>query len=552
MPLYSRSFRLQCGLLAAVLFFILTAALPVPEALAASKAASAPAPAVKAPEAAKDPFPEVIAKAKRRASRSYKDAEGMAPDFLRTLTENQWNGIRFKPEQAIWRQLNLPFEIELYHPGFIFTRTVDIHIVSPTGTEGLTFSPEMFAYGNKALVDKIKQNPPGFAGFRIMHPLNGPYSRDVVTSFLGASYFRGMGKHSRPGLYARALALNTALPDGEEFPLFREFWFVTPKADDKTLVVCALMDSPSMAGAYRFAITPGTSTVMDVEARIFPRKNSGKPQKIGMAPLTSMFLYAEAGNGWPGEYRPEVHNSDGLLFSSGENAWTWSPLANPSRLAINTFPMENPRGFGLMQRDNNFDHYQDMEARFDQKPSVWVEPQGDWGPGRIELIEIPSTEEIHDNIIAFWVPDPATAVGSSEDTGALSYAYKLFWMTPGVTPHALGRVTATRIVKRSDTARFIIDFESEALKALPAETGLTSLIETPESAPIIEKQLAKNAATGGWRLYFSVRLPRQDSVVQSIISAREGSPRLRFRALLKKGENLPDPLTEEWVYDLPS
>lgn len=542
--------RLQRILPAAVLLCFFLAALSVPTALAASGAASAPA--KKTPEAAKDPFPEVVAKAKKWADRSYKEGRSMVPDFLSALTESQWNGIRFKPEQAIWGRQQLPFEIELYHPGFIFTRSVGINIVSPAGTEELAFSPDMFAYGNKALADKVRQSPPGFAGFRIMYPLNSFYSRDAVASFLGASYFRGMGKHSRLGLHARALAVNTAQPDGEEFPHFREFWLVTPKPEDKALVVCALMDSPNMTGAFRYTITPGTSTVMDVEARVFLRKNSAWPQKIGLAPLTTMFLYAETGNGWPGEYRPEVHNSDGLLFSSSENNWTWTPLTNPSRLAANTFPMENPRGFGLMQRDNNFDHYQDMDARFDQKPSAWVEPQGDWGLGRIELIEIPSTEEIHDNIVAFWVPDSTAPADGGEDAKTLSYAYKLYWMTPGVTPHALGSVTATRIVKRNDTARFLIDFESETLKAMPAETGLTSLIETPENAPIIEKQLAKNPVTGGWRLSFSVKLPRQDSVVQSIISAREGSPRLRFRALLKKGENLPDPLTEEWVYDLPS
>lgn len=535
-------------LLAAVVFFYSS----VPDARSAEAAKPSPAKAAAQPDDAQtpDPFPEVILKAQKRASRSYKESEDYVPDFLRSLPEHQWHAVRFKPETALWRDKHLPFEVEFYHPGFIYKRSVAINEVTPSGIANIAFSPDFFSYGNRSLAEKLKQTSSGFAGFKITYPLNSPHTRDGIASFLGASYFRGMGKHSRLGLYARALAIDTGLADGEEFPYFREFWLVRPKSQDKSLTVCALMESQSVAGAFRFIITPGTSTVMDVEARIFPRKNSSWPQKVGMAPLTSMFLYSESGAGMPGDYRPEIHNSDGLLYSTGENAWTWAPLANPARLAINTFPMENPRGFGLMQRDNNFDHYQDFTARFDLRSSLWVEPQSDWGSGRVELVEIPSSEEIHDNIVAFWVPD--NLPGEEKETRELSFAYKLYWMTPGVTPHALGRVVGTRVIKSGDIATFIIDFESETLKALPAEIGLTSRIEGPEQAPVIEKTLAKNPVTGGWRLRFSAKVPRQEGVVQSIISARDGSPRLRFRALLKKGENLPDPLTEEWVFDLPS
>ncbi|MDR3073532.1 MAG: glucan biosynthesis protein, partial [Deltaproteobacteria bacterium] len=350
--------------------------------------------AAPAPARIEDPFPEVVKKALRRAGRSYKADEYLVPDFLRDLNESQWQSIRFKPEQALWQQQNSPFTLELYHPGFIYTRSVAINLVTPSGIAPLNFSPEMFTYGNKALAEKVKQAPPGFAGFRVTPAAQASLPQDPLVSFLGASYFRSSGKHARPGLSARALALNTALPGGEEFPYFREFWIVAPAPEDTSLTVCALMDSPSMTGAFRYAITPGTSSVMDVEARIFLRKNSAWPQKIGIAALTSMFLYSETGSIPPGEYRPEVHSSDGLLFRTGENAWSWSPLANPARLAVNTFPLEDIRGFGLMQRDDNFDHYQDIEARFDRRPSAWVEPRSDWGPGRIELVEIPSTEEI--------------------------------------------------------------------------------------------------------------------------------------------------------------
>lgn len=526
-------------LLAAAIFLT-----PVYANAAPASSKAQPVPAVQ------DPFPEAIKKAKKWAGRSYKPAESQAPDFLQSLSESQWKSIRFNPERALWHDRNLPFEIELYHPGFIYTRQVDMYVIDGAEPQKLDFEPEMFSYGNKSVAEAVKRTPPKFAGFRIMFPLDNAYSRDTVASFLGASYFRGAGKFSDFGVHARGLAVNTALADGEEFPYFREFWLATPKSGDSSLTVYALLDAPNLTGAYRIVIAPGTSTVMEVESRLFLRQGSSWPQKLGLAPLASMFLYSETDNGRPGEYRPEVHSSDGLLLSSGENAWNWSPLCNPNRLAINTFPMENPRGFGLFQRDALFDHYQDIANRYDRKASVWVEPQGDWGKGRLELIQIPSTEEIHDNIVTFWVPDSLEPVGEG-DASTLSLAYKLYWITPGVTPHALGRVTATRLVKNGESARFYIDFESDTLKALPENVGLTSLVETPDNAPIIDKQLMKNPATGGWRLTFSVKVPRPESVVQSIISAREGSSRLRFRALLKRGENLPDPLTEEWVYDLP-
>ncbi len=519
-----------------------------------SSLSTSAAPSVNAAEVpvsapSQDPFTLVIQKAKKRAERTYKPADMQVPDFAQALTETQWRSIAFKPDQSPWLRLGTPFDLAFFHPGFIYNRQVTMHAVSDSHVSPIAFKPEMFTYPNKALQDKAGETTPGFAGLYITYPLNGKSSRDPIASFLGASYFRGEGRHAQRGIHARALALNTALADGEEFPYFREFWIVTPKPEDTQVTLFALLDSPSLTGAYRFVITPGTSTIMDVEATIFLRKDAAWPQKIGMAPLTSMFLYSETDNGRPGDYRPEVHNSDGLLFSTEKNNWNWMPLANPSRLAISTIPTESLRGFGLLQRDNAFDHYQDIANRFDRRSSVWVELEGDWGPGRIELIQIPSTEEIHDNITAFWVPD-TLAPGGGQAPRALSFAYKLYWMTPGVTPHALGKVTATRLVKNQDAARFLIDFESEALKDLPADVGLTSLVMAPENAPITGKQLVKNPVTGGWRLIFSVKLPRQDSVVQSIITARDGSPSLRFRALLKRGENLPDPLTEEWVYDL--
>lgn len=226
---------------------------------------------------------------------------------------------------------------------------------------------------------------------------------------------------------------------------------------------------------------------------------------------------------------------------------------------MNLFALDPPVGFGLMQRDASFDHYQDFAARYERRPSLWVEPRGNWGKGHLELIEIPSREDIHENIVAFWVPEQEEKKeGKDQDKDEPSdraphrIAYRLYWTGAGAALHDLGRVTATRMVRspKNDKIRFIIDFDGPVLNAMPGDVGLSSVVETPEQYPVISKQLTKNPVTGGWRLDFTMRLPLQDSMVQGLLSGRDETPWPRLRALLKKGENLPDPLTETWIYDM--
>lgn len=502
---------------------------------------------------------DVEAKARELANSPFENPDGKVPDFLLNISYDQWRKLRFRPDHSLWRKENLPFEVQFFHPGLFYNRLVTINIVEGRESKKLPFSTDMFEYGDENLAARVANTPLEYAGFRIHYPINRPDYRDEVTVFLGATYFRAVGRNAQYGLSGRGLALDTALASGEEFPYFREFWLVRPAPDAEAITLYALMDTPSMTGAYRFVITPGESTRMDVRCSLFARRDARSVQKIGIAALTSMFLYGETENGQPGDYRPEVHDTDGLLFRDADGGWFWSPLANPKRLAVNTFPLPDPRGFGFMQRDADFDHYQDLEARYDLRPSLWVEPTGDWGGGRLELIEIPSVEEIHDNMVAFWVPDKPRIPGTDgqpdregDYPASLSFSYRLFWMAPGASPHALGRAMATRMARcgQGDAVRFLIDFEGGELGDLPAGTGLTSVIETPAETPLIDKQLVKNPETGGWRLVFQVRVPKEEGMMQSIRAAREGSPRYRFKALLKKGENLPDPLTETWVYDL--
>ena len=501
-------------------------------------------------------FADVQAKAQDLAGTPYVPAAPV-PEFLTSLSYDEWRSIRYLPEKALWTEDGLPFTVQFFHPGLYYDRTVRVHVVQGDSVEDVAFDPSLFQYGNEELAKQMTQaKDMNFAGLRLHYPLNDPNYRDELAIFLGASYFRALARGTSYGIYSRGLALDTATAQGEEFPYFREFWIVKPLPGEASITLYALMDSESMAGAYRFIITPGAPTVMEVKCALFTRKGAKNFQKIGLAPLTSMFFYGEEKNGRPNDYRPEVHNSDGLLYVNGDNHWFWSPLANPKRLSVNTFPLQNPRGFGLMQRDCDFKSYQDIEAAYERRPSLWVEPEGDWGPGTLNLVEIPTEDEMHDNIVAFWSPDkprdknkPDQPESELRYPDTQMYSWKLYWMQPQTQQHDRGQVTSTRVSRNGDTMTFHVDFAGGELATLPADTGLSSIVETPEPIPLLEKKLLRNSASGGWRLEFKIRLPKEEGVLQSLMTARKGPVMLRFKALLKKGENLPDPLTETWIYD---
>jgi len=448
-------------------------------------------------------FDNVVKKAEELAARPFENPDGAVPDFLLNISYDQWRKIRFRPNMSLWRNEKLPFEAQFFHPGLFYNRLVGINIVHDGGALRLPFSTNFFEYGDNAFASKTGSVPLDFTGFRLHFPLNRDDYKDEVAVFLGASYFRAVARGTQYGLSARGLAVDTAMQSGEEFPYFREFWIEKPEQDAEQIAVCALLDSPSLAGAYRFILTPGEETVMDVECMLFLRRDV---QKIGIAPLTSMYLYGEPENGRDGDFRPEVHDSDGLLYHSEEGEWTWRPLANPKRLAVLSAPLQNPRGFGLMQRDWLFDHYQDLEARYEKRPSLWIEPLSEWGEGNVELVEIPTEQEIHDNIVAYWVPakTPETAEGrpkgdTPEYPRTMTFAYRMRWLQPHRPVHELGRVMATRIAAGNspEMMKFVLDFEGDELSELPAGAGLTSIVTVGDGARLIEKQLQKNEATGG-------------------------------------------------------
>ena len=499
-------------------------------------------------------FETVRRRAEELASSPFENPDGSVPDFLLKMSYDQWRKIRFRPAASLWREEGLPFEVQFFHPGLFYNRLVKIHQVEEGRDISVPFSSSFFDYGDGELAARVEKESLDFAGFRVHYPLNRPDYKDEVVVFLGATYFRAVAKGLQYGLSARAVALDTALPSGEEFPFFREFWIEKPAPGASSLRIYGLLDSPSLTGACSFLLIPGRETDLDVECTFYLRK---EVQKIGIAPLTSMFLYGETENGSRKDFRPEVHDSDGLLLHTEDGEWIWRPLANLPRLAVLSWAMENPAGFGLLQRDQIFDHYLDLEARYEIRPSLWIEPRGKWGPGRMELVEIPSELEIHDNMVAYWVPEKDESERSREKnagtfpSGPLSFAYRMAWMAPGENLHSLGRTASTRKSPGpgEGTVRFVLDFEGGELKELSADAGLTSVITLGEGARLLEKQLAKNDVTGGWRLVFTVALDPEGKLT-AIFPTSAARPSVRLTALLKKGENLPDPLTETWSYDL--
>jgi glucans biosynthesis protein len=453
------------------------------------------------------------------ASKSFKAPDSKLPDNLKDLDYDHYRMIRFSPERALWRGEKLPFEAQFFHRGFFYTNRVDIFEVKNGQATKIAYQPDMFSFGSVP-----PPNPDvdlGFAGFRLHAPMNKPNYYDEVCVFLGASYFRAVAKGELYGLSARGLSINTGQAKGEEFPAFKTFWIEKPAPNANSIVVHALLDSESAAAAYRFTIRPGDTTVFDVEMAIYPRVDLEHP---GLAPMTSMFFFGPNDRKDVDDFRPSVHDSDGLAVFNGRGEALWRPLHNPTDLQISSFGDLNPRGFGLTQRQKDFAAYQDLESSFERRPSLWAEPIGDWGEGSVQLIEIPTKEEIHDNIAVFWHPKNAL-----QAKGEHTYTYRLHWGPDTPKPTALARFVRTGIGSRGDNATiFVLDVVGEKLKS--ADPKSLRGVVTAEKAKIQNIVTQPNPATGGWRLSFEL--------------AKEKTP-VELRASLMQ-EN--EPLSEIWVY----
>jgi periplasmic glucans biosynthesis protein len=355
------------------------------------------------------------------------------------------------------------------------------------------YHPDLFSFG-----DLAPPNPGanlGFAGFRLHAPINRPDYYDEVCVFLGASYFRAVAKGETYGLSARGLSINTGDAKGEEFPLFKTFWLEKPAANANSIVVHALLDSESAAAAYRFTIRPGDTTVFDVEMAIYPRVDLGH---AGLAPMTSMYFFGPNDRKNVDDFRPSVHDSDGLAMFNGRGEELWRRLHNPTDLQVSSFVDTNPRGFGLIQRQKNFSAYEDLESGFERRPSLWAEPIGDWGGGSVQLLEIPTKEEIHDNIACFWRPGNALQAKSEH-----TYTYRLHWGPDSPKTSSLARFSRTAIgAKGEDASIFVLDLIGDRLKSIEPK-NLHGVVTTDKGkARNIVTQ--PNPATRGWRMSFEL------------------------------------------------
>ena len=471
----------------------------------------------------------LAARARALALQPYRAPSDTANAKLLALSYDDYRDIRFRPAASVWRREGLPFELQFFHVGRGFTHPVELHEVVGGKERPLDIPRASFDYGRAAPAMAGREQAE-IAGFRVHAALNGPAYKDEVIVFLGASYFRAVGAGQHYGLSARGLAVDTAGPGKEEFPAFEAFWLERPAPDAGALTIYALLNGPRVTGAYRFVIRPGSSTDVEVHSRLFLRA----PATLGIAPLTSMF-YGGENNPPVGDFRPEVHDSDGLQIETGSGEWLWRPLNNPPRPFTTSFAMQGVRGFGLMQRDRNFFSYEDPEARYDRRPSVWITPIGDWGPGRVELMQFHTADETNDNTAAYWVPDRQPPHGEP-----LVLNYLMRWQGDAQQRPPAGWVTQTRVgrsfeVPQPGEVQFNVDFTGTSLANLPDEPAPTPEVTTSDNARVLFANVYRHPITKGWRMTLKVQ-------------NRDAALPMELRAFLRLGA---DVVSETWTYALP-
>ncbi|WVV29163.1 glucan biosynthesis protein G [Pseudomonas sp. LH21] len=455
---------------------------------------------------------DVAAKAKDLAGQKFEAPKSNLPPVFRDMKYADYQKIRFLQEKAEWAKDKTPFKLSFYHQGMHFDTPVTINEITANKVKEIKYDPSRFEFGDVPHDAEATKNL-GYAGFRVLYPINKADKQDEIMTLLGASYFRVVGKGHRYGLSARGLAIDTALPSGEEFPRFREFWIEKPKPNDKHLVIYALLDSPRSTGAYKLTLRPGEDTLVDVKSRVYLRDNVSR---LGIAPLTSMYLFGPNQPSKVMNYRPALHDSEGLAIHAGNGEWLWRPLNNPKHLAVSNFSVENPRGFGLLQRQRDFSDYEDLDDEYEKRPSAWIEPKGDWGKGTVDLVEIPTADETNDNIVAFWSPEKLPEVGKP-----FEYDYRLRWTIKEDQLHSqelgwvkqtlrsTGDVKQSNLIRQTDgTVAFLVDFIGPNLATLPADTSVRSQVSVGDNAEVVENNLRYNPETKGWRL--TLRLKVQD------------------------------------------
>jgi periplasmic glucans biosynthesis protein len=488
----------------------------------ASNAVTSPALADQAAPQTASPVPQppfsrqtVVDIAQKMAKQPF-SPPGRVPDAIANLGYDQYRKIRFRKEKGLWVGQSRGFTVEFLHTGFVVKTPVEIWEVQNGVATQIKYSPSYFDFGDLNI--HPAEGQPLFSGIRINAPINILNYYDEVVVFQGASYFRAVGKDQNYGISGRGLAIDTGEPKGEEFPFFRSFWIEQPPVDSKTITVHALLDSQSVTGAFTFVIQPGIATLMNVAVILFARADLNH---LGLAPLTSMYLFDSREGGRFDDFRPAVHDSDTLTIARGTGEWIMRPLANPKTLQVSAFVEQGPLGFGLEQRETAYDDYKDLEARYELRPSTWVEPQAVWDDGHVELVEIPTSLETNDNIVAYWRPHKTLKQGKN-----LSYNY---WLSfgPAVTNEQLARVIESRIgmtVLRK-RRQFVIDFSAPMEGGSPVYLGSDVEPQVSASAGKIENIVGRhNPMTGGYQVSFEMDTSNLELSELRLVLALKGQP----------------------------
>jgi glucans biosynthesis protein len=468
-------------------------------------------------------FDGLIEDARRRAAAAYAAPQAKGAKILEKIDYDQHNKIRYRPERAIGVNGGKA-RVALFHPGALFPLPVSINLVDGATSKELEYRADYFDMPADSPARQLPSDL-GFAGFRVM----GSESERDWLAFLGYAYFRSSGELDQFGQSARALAIDVAMPTPEEFPRFTHFYFA-PSTDGDLTIYCSL-DSPRVTGALRMDMIRNGKVVMDIAARYFAREDI---QRFGIAPLTSMFWFSETNRERGMDWRPEVHDTDGLAMWTGSGERLWRPLNNPDRVMTSSFSDENPKGFGLMQRDRDFENYEDDGVFYEKRPSVWVEPKGDWGRGQVQLVEIPTDDEIHDNTVAYWLSEKPVKKGD-----AMSLDYRLHWAKDEPEPASVGHVIATRIGRGGvpgqprppGVFKLVVDFAGGPISGLAKQGEPVEAVVNASSGTVSNVSCYSNKVDDSWRAIFD-------------LTPVNGDP-CELRLFLKKNNA---PLTETWLY----
>jgi glucans biosynthesis protein len=475
---------------------------------------------------------------REKAQAPYAPPPHPAPEVLQKINYEEWGKVRYRSDHALFADGPGPFPVTFFHLGLFFQKAVDMHVVEGDRSRRIVYDPSYFDMPSDSVARQLPQGA-GFAGLRIQESREGPldWRKNDWVAFLGAAYFRAIGELRQYGMSARGVALDVAVADRpEEFPDFTQFYIDSNESKD-SLIVYALMEGPSIVGVYRFTLLRTKGVVMDIEATLLTR---AQVSRFGIAPLTSMYWFSETKKDTAIDWRPEIHDSDGLSMWSGNGERLWRPLNNPPRIMVSSFLDNNPRGFGLCQRDRVFDHYQDG-VFYDRRPTVWVEPlpgaNGEgWGKGSIQLCEIPTDDEIHDNVVAMWVPEAPAPAGAEIDL-----RYRLHWFADEPFPTNLGRCVATRLGRGGQPGlprpkgvrKFVVEFLGGPLSSLPygvkpdmvvsASRGSLQGYRMVEAVP--------DDVPGHWRAEFDLTV--------------DGTDPVELRCILQANGEI---LTETWMF----